>query len=651
MNRGDALLVFRKEMLDLIRDRRSIFAMIVFPVLIHPVLLFGSARLAEYGESRRREQTLVVVVEGGPEGLRERILSAPKIEPLRARRPEDAVRDGRADLGLLLPDDLGGSLDSVPEAVLYFDGSRDLSREGLERVEGAIEEWRRGVRRARLESLAAGGLVEMAPALEVNVASEERMTGGKLGKIVPILIVFLLLNGASFAAVDLFAGERERKTMETLLTSLADRSSIVAGKFFAVVVSAVTATTLFLGSSFVFTRIGWIGDPALRESWAVPLASALVVFLVTLPLALLVSAVLVLISSHARTYREAQTLLLPSLFLAAVPAAASLAPGVRLESFAALVPIANVALAVRETLLGNFPIFFLGLVVASNSAAAFFVLKAARGYLAGERSVLAESKAEPEAPAASGPRAREATVFYAVLLLVLYYLGSYVQTKSLLPGLLLTLWGFLLLPTLLFARRYRLDFRRDLSIRPPSLSHVLGGVLVAPGALLAATLLFRLQSRFLPVPGDLMESFEKLLGGGEWPAWLVFLAVAISPAICEEVLFRGLLLGQHRKAMPPARAVLLGGLLFGLFHLSIYRILPTALLGTVAGALVFRTASIVPAMALHAAYNGLSIAAAGGGGKWAGIEAVSADWATLAVASTAAGVLLLRRRRRWGGEV
>jgi sodium transport system permease protein len=647
MNRRDTLLVLRKEMLDLIRDRRSIFAMIVFPLVIHPILIFGSARLAEYGKSRMRDQALVVVAEGGGEGLRERIYSESLIEPLRARDPGEAVREGRADIGLVLPESLAADGESAPEAVLYYDASRDLSREGVDRIKTIIEEYKKDVRQERLQKLGATELADVLPVEELNVATEERMTGGKLGKLAPFLIVFLLLNGASFAAVDLFAGERERKTMETLLTSLADRSAIVAGKFFAVVISALTATVLFLSSSFLFTRIGWIGDPGLRDSWAVSPVSALVVFLVSLPLAFLVSALLVLISSHARTYREAQTLLLPFLFLTIVPAAASLAPGIRLESIVSIVPIANVAVAVRESLLGNFPLPFLALVIASNSLAAYFVLRAARGFLSGERAFLGEARHDPMRPSVSGPKVRQAMVFYAIEILVLYYIGSYVQAKSLLPGLFFTLWGLLLVPTLVFARAERLDFRRDLSFRLPTLPHALAGVLLAPGALLAATLLFRLQSRVLPVPEDLMESFDKLLGGGEGGMALILLAVAVSPAVCEEVLFRGLLLGQHRRVLSGPRAALLGGLLFGFFHLSVYRILPTALLGTAAGMLVLRTGSILPAMILHAVYNGLSVVAAKGEGYWGGVEALSEEWILVAVTAAAIGLAMLRRG--WGG--
>jgi ABC-type Na+ efflux pump permease subunit/membrane protease YdiL (CAAX protease family) len=643
MRLADVALVFRKEIIDLIRDRRSVLAILVFPVVIHPVLLFGSARLAEYGKSRLRAETITVVVEGGLPELRERILGAQRVRPLRARDPEDAVRSGRAEIGISLPASLHSDSLGAPEAVLYYDASSDHSRAAKDRVAAVVEEWRSEVRRARLDSLGAGRLADLLPVRESNAASEERMAGGKLGRLVPFLIVFLLLNGASFAAVDLFAGERERKTIETLLTSLVDRSSIVLGKFLAVVVSAVTAGLLFLGSSLAFSNFGWIGDPGLRQTWSVPPASAAVVLLLSLPLAFLVSAVLVLISSHARSYKEAQTLLLPTLLLAVVPAAASVAPGIRLESVVAIIPIANVAVAVREALIGNFPVFPLALVAASNALAAYAVLARARAYLSGERSILGGARPEAGSAPTERPRVREAMILYAVELLVLYYVGSLVQTKSLLPGLILTLWGFLLVPTILFALRFRLRFDEDLSLRRTSPARVLGGVVLAPGVLLAANLVFRVQSRFLPVPEDLMEAFEKIVeaGGGGLP-WILF-AVAVSPGICEELFFRGLLLGQHRRVLSPARAVLLGALLFGFFHLSVYRLLPTALVGAVAGWLVIHTGSIFPAMALHASYNALAVLASGRDGEWTRLVEGSGEGGLLALVSLAVGVWLVRR--------
>ncbi len=648
MKPGVVNIVFRKEMIDLLRDRRSILAMIVFPILINPILLFGSARLREMGECRLEETVVRVAVAGAAGRLRSRIEPMPHVEIHPADDPEEAVRSGDVDIAVRLPGDaeLAGTV--APEATLFYDASREISGHGRERLRKTIEEWRRATRGDRLETIGAPHLASLLPVRETNLASDKRMTGGMLGKIAPIMLVFLLINGASFAAVDLFAGERERKTIETLLTSLADRGSVVAGKFITVVVSAAVAAALFLGSSFFFTKLGWIGDDSLRQSFAVdPPAAAIVLFL-SLPLAFFLSAVLVLISSHARSYREAQTLLLPVVLLGVVPAVVSILPGIEIESIVAIAPIAGVAVAVREALAGSFAWPWFLLVAGSHLLYAVIVLRWATAFLASEKVILGDAAAPPALLAGEErPRAREATAFFIAQILVLYYLGSWVQAKSLLPGLLITLWGFLLVPTFLFALRYRLSFRRHLSFRRPDPLHLLAGALLAPGSLLGANLLFQLQSRFLPVPENLMEGFDTLFGGGEIGIIPILLVVAVSPGICEEIFFRGLILGQHRRVLSPARAVLIGGVLFGLFHLSIYRFIPTAFLGCVAGALVVRSRSILPAMVLHILYNGLTLLAAQGeeGSRWERLHGFDPLWIGLVVLTGVAGVASLRLRK------
>jgi len=202
---------------------------------------------------------------------------------------------------------------------------------------------------------------------------------------------------------------------------------------------------------------------------------------------------------------------------------------------------------------------------------------------------------------------RRLIIFSSAELLVLYYIGSLIQSKDLMVGLLVTLWALLLLPSILFVRWHRIPFRVAFSLRRPRLGALSCGVLIAPAMLLLANALFQFQSRFVPLPEELFSELEGLFGGERGGLLLALFAVAVSPGICEELLFRGLILGRLQKGMAPWRAIVLGAFLFGLVHLSIYRILPTALLGIAAGGLVYISGSIFPAMALHTCYNGLVV--------------------------------------------
>src|SRR5262249_12774092 len=117
---------------------------------------------------------------------------------------------------------------------------------------------------------------------------------------------------------------------------------------------------------------------------------------------------------------------------------------------------------------------------------------------------------------------------------------------------------------------------------------------------------FDWQRTVLPLPSSLEE--VSMLGNlRELPAWWQVFLLAVSPAVCEEVFFRGALLSGLRRDLGVGRCIAWEALLFGAAHASIYRFLPTATLGAVLTLLAFRSRSLVPAILLHLAYNTLLV--------------------------------------------
>jgi membrane protease YdiL (CAAX protease family) len=111
--------------------------------------------------------------------------------------------------------------------------------------------------------------------------------------------------------------------------------------------------------------------------------------------------------------------------------------------------------------------------------------------------------------------------------------------------------------------------------------------------------------------------------------------VALSPAICEELFFRGALLSGLRRDLPVWRVIAIEMFFFGAVHMSIYRFLPTAILGGVLAALTLRARSLWPAVILHATYNGLLVL------EQEGVVSIRPAWAIAAILG--AGLFLLVR--------
>jgi membrane protease YdiL (CAAX protease family) len=213
---------------------------------------------------------------------------------------------------------------------------------------------------------------------------------------------------------------------------------------------------------------------------------------------------------------------------------------------------------------------------------------------------------DPVAPRdVPGPRA--AVLFVAGVAVVFFVGGITLEMYLGQAGLLAAEWLLLLLPALLFVRLGRFDARETLSLRMPPLEGWMGSVLMVAGALPVAWGMGWLETRVLPVPPQAIQSLEKLVTASTPAslAWLLFL-LAITPAICEEAVFRGVLLGGTRT-LPTWRVVVLNGVVFGAFHLSFetpVRFLPTAWLGIVLAWTVLRTRSVWTGVLMHFLNNG-----------------------------------------------
>jgi membrane protease YdiL (CAAX protease family) len=206
--------------------------------------------------------------------------------------------------------------------------------------------------------------------------------------------------------------------------------------------------------------------------------------------------------------------------------------------------------------------------------------------------------------AAGGLPSPRATVLLLLASALLFLVGG-LPLQILLGegGLLLSQILFLLLPALIFLQAGGFDMERCLPPRRPRVGEVGFGLLLLAGAVGVAWFLAWVQSWFIPVPVEYLETLERVLraeSAGRF-LWLLLL-VALVPAVAEEVLFRGAALAGFRSRLPDFWAVIVAGVVFGLFHLSpetAFRFVPTAWLGIVLGWVVVVSGSLPLAMILH----------------------------------------------------
>jgi sodium transport system permease protein len=595
-----------------LRDRRACVAAFVLPLVIVPATLLAVRVSTERQQQARAVALYRYALAGaGAEGLSLALQSLPdtgeeegaRLVEVPAANPQASLTAGRIEFFLEVVD----SGASAPRVRIHFLGDRDVSRDAAARAESLLREaWLTRTEdglRARGVSVDARRIF---PVQAADVATPAARGGAAVGRILTALVVFLMLSGSAGAAMDMLAGERERGTLETLLASAAPRSAIVAAKHLAILAMALASTLLQVASLLAWLSLGLLRLPA---GFTVPISTATLpaLLLLFLPLAALVAACLLLVSGRVGSYREAQLFLLPLFLGGLAPALAAFLPGVPLRSALVLLPVANVSLAVREVLAGRFDWPMLVLAAAATGAAAAWATRLSTRALSNEERLLG-FLAEPLAPSGSAAFERRVVAWFAGLWALLFL------ASGLLPGLrsqlLFNQLGVFLGLPLAMAWRHRLRPPELFALRPVRAPVVVGALLAAAPAVVAAQGVFRLANRLLPVSSGLLQEFSQALLPGDVSGLEQVLLVALLPALCEELAFRGALVYGLRRRLHPALLALVTGAVFGFFHFAYFRLVPTAFLGVVLASLVLLTGSILPGMLLHAGYNASTLWAA-----------------------------------------
>ncbi len=621
MNFRRARTIFLKELVVMLRDRRTLLAMIGVPVVLYPLLfIFGSQAALLQRDKLERSMSRIAVAPGTDPEVLAWLEQIPMVSVLQSITAADDLYAGAVDAVLIPKGPVesalaeGGSL----HIEIRYDAAESGSRQAVRRLEEGLSEEGERLLNSRLR---ARGLhqdfVHPIHVSSTNVASAAKTTGSILGMILPMVMVLMLGVGAFYPAIDLTAGEKERGTFETLLSTPTATAEIVYGKFLAVFCLSVLAGLLNLGSllATLAFQLAQMESSAQALQISLPFGSVLLIALILLPLALLISAVMMSVAMFARSFKEAQNFMTPFFILILFPALFAAIPGTELTPALQFAPIANVALLFKSLMTEPADAETVLAVFLSTAAYAVLALMAAVWMFQREEIILAEERGLPITLRRSAyvPRSEPtpgmAVFLFALALLLIFYAGTYVQSRALIGGLLVTQWLLILAPTILFLWYTRVDLVSALSLHRPSASAFLGGVVAAMAWAVLVVQLSYWHNRVFPMPEQLAREMARIVEGREsgLAFWTLILAAAVSPAICEETLFRGAIFSGLRARLPGWAAILLVGILFGILHISIHRILITAASGVFLGYLVYRSGSLFTSIAAHFLINGAAL--------------------------------------------
>jgi sodium transport system permease protein len=381
-------IVYRKELTESLRDRRTLISTIVVPLLLFPLLSVGMIYLSVKLIGKAEKETYRVMILGGEDSpqLLQALRKLDKVEIVPPKPDwKDRISNKQIRAAVEIPEGFQASLErgEAKAVKIYYYQGELRSSSGADRIERFLAKYREEVVRRRLEARnLSPAILKPFEVKQENVAPPEKVGGTVFGGLIGYMVILLCMTGAMYPAMDLTAGEKERGTMETILTSPIARTHLVLGKFFLVLTASLFTAVLSvisMGTSFYgVAKVGG-GIQTGREGslmLTISLKAVLAVFVMALPVAVLFSAVLLTISLFAKSYKEAQSYLTPMTFLVVIPAVASLLPGVELTAKLALVPILNVSLVCKEIITGTYHWNYIALIFLSTciyAAAAIFI--------------------------------------------------------------------------------------------------------------------------------------------------------------------------------------------------------------------------------------------------------------------------------------
>jgi len=655
-----------KELRETLRDRRTIITLVVMPLLVYPLislvfqrfllsglrpgpvvyeiavenesvaqlvhqyLSFGDVLLSrsgngETGTANRTEAKPVIVA-------KKRQLSIPSPEdadlPQVRFFPVDDVEAAVANLDVKLhgkPEDfeLPGAVSKTLDCEIMFVASSFHSRAARDYLERRLRAVNDECLKQRQRQLGIRERLTPVDAVHRLIEPIAETATVSLSALVPLILILMTMTGAVYPAIDLTAGERERGTLEMLIAAPVPRLGLLLAKYVAVLLVAImTAVVNLFAMTITVASLG-IGDLLFGES-GLTVSVMLAVFALTILFAVFFSAVLLAITSFARSFKEAQAYLVPLMMVSIAPGMVSMFPGIKLNGPLAVAPLVNIVLLARDLVDHQADPLLALLVVVSTVVYAMAALAVAAkifgadAILYGSDGSWSDLFRRPELPVPT-PSLTSALMCLAMLLPLQFVVVNLLaraplermETKlivqSLLSGLL-----FAGIP-LLAAGWRKVSLRSGFRIKGANpivfVASLLMGMSLWP---CVYELVLRTEKLGLVTFSEeqlsWVNSYLEELGSIS-PLWALF-AIAIVPAVTEELLFRGYLFSALSSRLSPWKAILLSAVLFGFFHLivvdslAIERLVPSTLLGVVLGWICYRTGSLFPGMVFHAANNG-----------------------------------------------
>lgn len=354
----DLFIIVKKELTELLRDKKTIINSIVLPTLLIPILMFGGIKVSQMIQESNQQKKVKLGLVNAPADFVKLVEKDTLNQITNYTNTEDfktMIDDGTIGSALVFPKNWQTQMDSLSTAnvQVFRNGTKDNING---RVSKLIENYSAELKEQRIAILQIP-TEKMVPLVQnyVEVGEQKELIGKRIGGFIPYIFILTMWGGCLLAAIDLVTGEKERKTIETTLSLPISKFSVLMGK--AIVASLLGFIPALLNLTGLIIGLNFIDD--IPDTFKMALTemlnpqSIIMILLLLIPFSLFLAGLIISLVAGASTFKEAQSKASPIIILIIIPLVMALMPGIEFTWATVFIPVLNIGLGVKEIMAGT----------------------------------------------------------------------------------------------------------------------------------------------------------------------------------------------------------------------------------------------------------------------------------------------------------
>jgi sodium transport system permease protein len=355
---NELYIIIKKELTELLRDKKTLINSFILPILLLPVLMFGVIKVTQMVRKNNEEKSIKIGLVNAPDAFMKLVKNDTLNQVTTYEESIDfktLIDDETIQTAIVFPAQFTTQMDSMESSAvqIYRNGSKDNVNG---RVSKIMDVYSDALEKKRMTQLALSP-EKLTPFKEnyVEIGEQKELIGKSIGGWIPYIFILTMWGGCMLAGIDLVTGEKERKTIETTLSLPISKFKVLFGKaIVASILGFVPALLNLVGLIVGLKFIDGIPDQIkMALSEMLSFQSITLILLLLIPFSIFLSGVIIMLVAGATSFKEAQSKVSPIIMFLILPLVLAAMPGIEFTWATVFIPVLNIGLGVKEIAAGT----------------------------------------------------------------------------------------------------------------------------------------------------------------------------------------------------------------------------------------------------------------------------------------------------------